>query len=186
MDATGYAAAVLLLTPVAVLAIGGATHLARPAHLAEALAAGLPRAPVPHAALRPAALAWGVLELGTAAAAVTGFLLGRPAALVGGGAAAAVLYAGYTAWLSWLLVTAPGASCGCAGEAVPASGWTAGRAALLGLAAAAGAGLAPAAARPTGPTQAALLALSVGALAVLLWHLPAAVAPPPNREVTTT
>jgi hypothetical protein len=165
-----------------ILAISLVQHLMRPSELLRALRAQavIPSsvAPLAAAALVLSEGCWAFLLGAGLVWPEAGWLM-RPA-LVG----CAVQLAGYAAYLLSLLRRYPTREipCGCSGGDVPVSRWVVYRAASVSLLAAVGATWAGEIVRPVADVRFWVPAAAGLTLALLLWHLPMAMADPLRRN----
>lgn len=167
-------AGVAAYTVSMVLVVAVAERLLAPRALPAALTA---HRVLPPRAAHPVAVAVTAAEAVLAVAVAT---RAHPLALTG----AALLFAGYGGYGSYVAGTGRGGPCGCGGVAVPMDGWVVGRAfTLAGLAALAAvtAGSVPPL-TPFGPPLLVVL-LAAATLGTLLWHLPGAMRDPARTEV---
>lgn len=163
---------VAALVAVAALTAGAVSHLLAPSVLPTALRA---QGVLPDRLVPTAAVAVPVAELAIAGFAAQALLRGRPVEASIALALGAALFAGYAAYALWVRSKRNDAPCGCSRADVPMNGWVATRAGAFALCAATGA----ATAHLVGPDAAetAVVLLAAATLAILLWHLPAAMGP---------
>ncbi|HEX2130735.1 MAG TPA: MauE/DoxX family redox-associated membrane protein [Actinophytocola sp.] len=148
-----------------VLVIAVAERLTAPRALPAALTA---HRVVPRRAVHPVAAAVTAAEAGLA---VLLLLAPSPIVLVG----AAVLFAAYGGYAWYVTASGRGGPCGCGGAAVPMDHWVTGRAGVLAALAAAAAAAHGAVLPITRfDSRLVLVLLASVTIAVLLWHLPAA------------
>ncbi|MFC5289620.1 MauE/DoxX family redox-associated membrane protein [Actinokineospora guangxiensis] len=156
-------------TVVVVLVIAVAEHVRAPRALPDALRA--------HGMIRGRATGFAATAVTAVEALLAVALLMRPSAPLF--AAAGLVFAGYAAY-SWHVVSSGrGGPCGCGGVEVPMGTWVIVRAGVLAaLSAVAVAGPPPTLSMMDVQLVVELLAALV--FGVLLWHLPAAMAPHPE------
>ncbi|MCT2582216.1 MauE/DoxX family redox-associated membrane protein [Actinophytocola gossypii] len=148
-----------------VLVIAVAERLTAPRVLPAAMTA---HRVVPGRAVRPVAVAVTAAEAGLAV-----LLLLAPSPIVLAGAA--VLFAAYGGYAWHVTASGRGGPCGCGGAEVPMNHWVVGRAVVLAaLAAVASAAHAAVLPLTRFDSRLVLVLLAAVTIAVLLWHLPAA------------
>jgi hypothetical protein len=156
-------------TVVLVLVIAVAEHVRAPRALPEALRA--------HGVIRGRAAGFVATAVTAVEALLAVALLVRPSAMLF--AAAGLVFAGYAVY-SWHVVSSGrGGPCGCGGVEVPMGTWVVVRAGVLAALSAVAAAGSPAA-LSTMDVQLVVALLAALVFGVLLWHLPAAMAPHPE------
>jgi hypothetical protein len=175
-----------LVTTLAVLMVALAAHLRHPEALRNALRA---HRLVPSWWAAPTATVVILAEAAVIAGVLYGALAGNAtstlrAALLG----ASLVFTSYAVYTATVLRRSGGRAvpCGCSGRDIPLTGWVVGRAAALAalaLVATAGAHSIPVFGQPG--SQVAMVLLAGTALAVLLWHLPAALVEPGGARVAS-
>lgn len=170
-----FGASVAVYVVLVVLVIAVAEHLVAPRALRTALVA---HRVVPRGAAGSVAVAVTVIEAVLAVAILTGLLQNPgPSPVVLSGAA--VLFAAYGGYAWHVTARGRGGPCGCGGTDVPMDHWVTGRAVVLAALAAAGAATHSSVLPLAGfDDRVLIVVLAATTIAVLLWHLPAAMTRP--------